>query len=102
MIVKLKEVYRESTSLENPASKMLYRTREILVNSEHVAFLRENKKLNTAIFESTSTIGENRAFCTIMFTSSHSNYHTEITVVGSLNEVSESLSLSSKKVILHG
>lgn len=100
MIVKLKEVFRDSNSL-NTLTKMVFKTRDILVNSEHISYLRENSHSRPIVLEGSMPAAAS-AFCTIALSSSGDGSNTEILVVGTLQEVSDALGLSSKKEILHG
>jgi hypothetical protein len=100
MIIKLKEVYKNSSSTASPMSKMKYYVRDIFVNPEHIIYIRQNpsmlKRLQEGLVVGTPPVTE---FCTISLSRGQSG--TDIVVVGNIEELNERL-LNDQAGMLHG
>ena len=91
MIVKLKEVIRNETNRaynKTPLGQPRYVTRDIFLNPEHVQLIRTNEQMIGQLREGAiRNVEPSAEFSTISLT----NHQAEIVVVGSVEEVRESL-----------
>ena len=94
MILKLREVYRER-GLTKGRPGPVWSTREVFINTEHIVMIRPNDIMASRLDEGLITGVKKRAqFCTISINKGQSG--ADITVVGSLSELEESVSSAGR------
>ena len=100
MIIKLREVYKNSSTTASPMAKMKYHLRDIFINPEHIIYIRQNpsmlKRLQEGLVVGTLPTSE---FCTISLSKGQAG--TDIVVVGNIEELNERL-LADQPGVLHG
>ena len=98
MIIKFKEVYRNSSTATSPADRMTYRTREIVINPEHIVCIRPNSDMSNRLSEGlVNDVSPNTSFCTISLNRGQAG--SDIVVVGTLDELNKRI---KERKLLHG
>jgi len=86
MIVKFEEVYRSSTSGVTHQDRIRYRTRDIVINPEHIVCIRPNTEMSTRLSEGLiSEVSPGASFCTVSLNRGQAG--TDVVVVGTLDEL---------------
>lgn len=92
MLVNLTEVF------ENPTTKS-YSLREVLINPEHVAAVREDWTARQALTESRMPTGLNQDVSFSRLTMSAGQHGLHMTVVGAPSVIGEKLNKDSRKLL---
>jgi len=99
-MIKVQEVFREGGFSRTSERKMKFKTRDVLINPEHIICIRPS---SGALYEGKiDGISNNSSFCTISLNRGQSGL--DIVVVGNAIEIQEKLTLlrSKERNLLHG
>ena len=100
MIVKLQEVYRNTSMSNRKTPGPTWSTREVFINTEHIVLIRPNsdmsRRLNEGLIEGLTGGSQ---FCTVSINKGQAG--TDITVVGSVVELEKTVK-KTKREILNG